>query len=53
MEEREPRNRVGEPPTEHPEETAERLEQKESWQSGEANRDRTEEQIDEVRERGR
>jgi hypothetical protein len=44
----EPRNRVGEPPTTQPEETAERLREKASWQQGEANRDLTEEQIAEV-----
>jgi hypothetical protein len=44
-----PRNQAGQPPTRNPDETEERLEEKERGQTGEANRMRTEDQIDEVR----
>lgn len=47
-----PRNLEGQPPTRTPEETEERLREKERAQRGEANRLRTEEQIDEVRSVG-
>lgn len=43
-----PRNEEGQPPTRTPEETKARLREKESEQVGEANRLRTEEQIEEV-----
>jgi hypothetical protein len=44
-----PKNQAGQPPTRNPDETEERLEEKERAQTGEANRMRTEDQIDEVR----
>jgi hypothetical protein len=44
-----PKNQAGQPPTRTPDETEERLEEKERAQTGEANRMRTEDQIDEVR----
>jgi hypothetical protein len=44
-----PRNEKGQAPTRTPEETEERLEQKQRGQKGGANKERTEEQIDEVR----
>lgn len=44
-----PRNQAGQPPTRSPGETQERLEEKERAQTGEANKLRTEDQIDEVR----
>lgn len=43
-----PRNEKGQPPTRTPQETEERLLEKARGQKGEANRVRTEEQIDEV-----
>lgn len=49
MKEATPKNQVGQPPTRTPEETEERLEEKRRGQTGEANKVRTEEQIDEVR----
>lgn len=45
---RTPRNEEGQPPTKTPEETKARLRQKEGEQMGQANRRRTEEQIEEV-----
>ena len=47
--ERIPKNQVGQQPSRTPEETEERLKEKEREQRGAANRVRTEEQIDEVR----
>lgn len=44
-----PRNQVGQPPTRNPDETEERLAEKARMQKGEANKIRTDEQIDEVR----
>jgi hypothetical protein len=44
-----PKNQIGQPPTRTPDETEERLEEKAQAQKGEANKIRTEEQIDEVR----
>jgi hypothetical protein len=44
-----PKNQAGQPPTRTADETEERLEEKERAQTGEANRMRTEDQIDEVR----
>jgi hypothetical protein len=44
-----PKNQVGQPPTRTPDETEDRLREKERGQMGGANRIRTEEQIDEVR----
>ena len=44
-----PKNQAGQPPTRNPDETEERLEEKERAQTGEANKMRTEDQIDEVR----
>lgn len=44
-----PRNEVGQKPSRTPEETEERLKEKERDQRGGANKVRTEEQIDEVR----
>lgn len=46
---RTPKNEVGQPPTQTPEETEERLEEKARDQKGGANKVRTEEHIDEVR----
>lgn len=48
-----PRNQVGQKPTRKPEETEERLREKERKQTGGANKVRTEEQIDEVRTKRR
>ena len=48
-----PRNQEGQKPTRKPEETEERLREKERAQRGAANKVRTEEQIDEVRSKGR
>jgi hypothetical protein len=50
---RTPRNQLGQKPTRKPEETEERLREKEREQTGAANKIRTEEQIDEVRAKGR
>jgi hypothetical protein len=44
-----PRNQEGQPPTRRPDETEARLKEKERAQRGAANKERTEEQIDEVR----
>lgn len=44
-----PRNEEGQKPTRTPEETEQRLKEKERSQQGGANKVRTEEQIDEVR----
>jgi hypothetical protein len=44
-----PKNQAGQPPTRNADETEERLEEKERGQTGEANKMRTEDQIDEVR----
>jgi hypothetical protein len=44
-----PKNQAGQPPTRNPHETQKRLEEKERGQTGEANKMRTEDQIDEVR----
>lgn len=44
-----PRNQEGQPPTRNADETEERLEEKQRAQTGEANKMRTEDQIDEVR----
>lgn len=44
-----PRNQEGQKPTRDPDETEQRLREKEQAQRGEANRVRTEEQIEEVR----
>ena len=44
-----PKNQAGQPPPKTPDETEERLEEKARAQSGQANKRRTEEQIDEVR----
>lgn len=49
MKEKTPKNQVGQAPTRSPDETEERLEEKQRGQTGEANKIRTEEQIDEVR----
>lgn len=49
MTESTPRNEEGQPPTRTPDETAERLEEKARRQVGEANKDRTAQQIDEVK----
>lgn len=49
MTEKTPRNQEGQPPTRTPAETEERLEEKARDQQGGANKDRTEERIDEVR----
>ena len=49
MNDKTPKNQVGQPPTRTPDETEERLEEKQRGQTGEANRIRTDEQIDEVR----
>lgn len=46
---RTPRNEVGQKPSRTPQETEERLKEKERDQRGGANKIRTEEQIDEVR----
>ena len=43
-----PKNETGEPPTRSPEETERRLREKEGEQMGQANRERTEEQIEEL-----
>jgi hypothetical protein len=48
-----PRNQEGQPPTRSPDETEERLEEKARAQRGAANRDRTKEQIDDVRSKDR
>lgn len=48
-----PKNIAGQRPSRTPEETEERLKEKEREQRGGANRVRTEEQIDEVRARRR
>jgi hypothetical protein len=48
MDEKRPTNETGQPPTKTPEETEERLREKESEQMGQANRGRTEEQIEEL-----
>jgi hypothetical protein len=53
MPDRTPRNQVGQKPTRKPDETEERLREKEREQMGGANKVRTEEQIDEVRSKGR
>lgn len=45
------RNQEGQPPTRNADETARRLQEKARGQIGEANRERTEDQIEEVRER--
>ncbi|OLC57125.1 MAG: hypothetical protein AUH85_04165 [Chloroflexi bacterium 13_1_40CM_4_68_4] len=45
---RTPKNEAGEEPTRTPEETEERLREKESEQMGQANRERTEAQIEEL-----
>lgn len=50
---RTPQNQAGQKPTRTPEETEERLKEKEREQRGGANRVRTEEQIDEVRAKRR
>lgn len=47
--ERIPKNQLGQKPSRTPEETEERLKEKERDQRGAANKVRTEEQIDEVR----
>ncbi len=47
-----PRNQVGQPPTRKPDETEERLGEKERNMRGEADQVRAEEQIDEVRSKG-
>lgn len=44
-----PKNQAGQPPTRNPDETEERLEEKERAQSGEANRLATKDKIDELR----
>jgi hypothetical protein len=44
-----PRNDEGQPPTKSPDETEERLKEKERAQRGGANKQRTQDQIDEVR----
>ncbi|MGH2378248.1 MAG: hypothetical protein ACRDGT_07200 [Candidatus Limnocylindria bacterium] len=44
-----PKNQAGQPPTRTPDETEERLEEKERGMRGKADRLRTEDQIDEVR----
>lgn len=46
-----PRNQAGQPPTRTADETEERLKEKGRDQHGEANKVRTEEQIDQVRAR--
>ena len=43
-----PKNQEGQRPTETPEETAARLREKERGQMGEANRERTEERIEDA-----
>lgn len=47
--ERTPRNQEGQAPTRSPDQTAQRLEEKARHQQGGANRERTEEKIEEAR----